>query len=123
MIEAAALLSAGVRSGPTIILVLLFNAGVGFWREYQTSNAIEELKKRLALRARVRRHGQWQTIEARELVPGDLIRLRLGDMVPADARLLTGTFLSVDQSAPILPVEKGAKAKPSFPEHRSAKAR
>jgi H+-transporting ATPase len=112
MIEAAALLSALVREWAdlTIILVLLvFNAGVGFWQEYQAGNAIEQLKKRLALKARVRRDGKWQSIAARELVPGDLIRLRLGDIVPADARLITGTFLSVDQSAltgESLPVEK-----------------
>jgi H+-transporting ATPase len=114
MIEAAAVLSALVRHWPdfAIILALLFaNAGVGFWEEYQAGNAIEALKKRLALRARVRRDGQWTTVEARELVPGDTLRLRLGDIVPADARLLDGDPLEIDQSAltgESLPVDRKA---------------
>jgi H+-transporting ATPase len=102
MIEAAAVLSALVRHWPdfVIILVLLVaNAGVGFWEEYQAGNAIEALKKKLALQARVLRDGRWATVAARELVPGDTIRLRLGDIVPADARLLEGDPLEVDQSA------------------------
>jgi H+-transporting ATPase len=102
MIEAAAVLSALVRHWPdfVIILVLLVaNAGVGFWEEYQAGNAIAALKKELAVKARVRRGGEWTTVAARELVPGDIVRLRLGDIVPADARLLEGEPLEVDQSA------------------------
>jgi H+-transporting ATPase len=102
MIEAAAVLSALVRHWPdfVIILVLLVaNAGVGFWEEYQAGNAIAALKKELAVKARVRRDGAWTTVAARELVPGDIVRLRLGDIVPADARLLEGEPLEVDQSA------------------------
>ncbi|MGD1149079.1 MAG: plasma-membrane proton-efflux P-type ATPase [Thermoanaerobaculaceae bacterium] len=102
MIEAAAILSALVRHWPdfAIILVLLLaNAGVGFWEEYQAGNAIEALKKKLALHARVLRDGKWAAVAARELVPGDTIRVRLGDIVPADARLLEGDPLEVDQSA------------------------
>jgi H+-transporting ATPase len=102
MIEAAAILSALVRHWPdfAIILVLLFaNAAVGFWEEYQAGNAIAALKKTLALQARVRRDGKWTTVAARELVPGDRIRIRLGDIVPADARLLEGDPVEVDQSA------------------------
>lgn len=102
MIEAAVILSALVRHWPDffIILVLLFaNAVVGFWEEYQAGNAIAALKAKLAIHARVRRDGGWTTIPARELVPGDVIRLRLGDVVPADARLLMGDPVEVDQSA------------------------
>jgi H+-transporting ATPase len=102
MIEVAAILSALVRHWPDfcIILVLLFaNAAVGFWEEYQAGNAIAALKARLALRARVRREGNWTSLDARELVPGDIIRVRLGDIVPADARLLEGDPVEVDQSA------------------------
>jgi H+-transporting ATPase len=102
MIEAAAVLSALVRHWPdfVIILVLLVaNAGVGFWEEYQAGNAIAALKRELAVKARVRRDGAWTTVAARELVPGDIVRLRLGDIVPADARLLEGEPLEVDQSA------------------------
>jgi H+-transporting ATPase len=102
MIEAAAVLSALVRHWPDLIIILVLlvaNAGVGFWEEYQAGNAIAALKKKLALRARVHRDGAWTTVAARELVPGDLIRVRLGDIVPADARLLDGDPLEVDQSA------------------------
>jgi H+-transporting ATPase len=102
MIEAAAILSAVVRHWEDfgIILVLLVgNAVVGFWEEYQAGNAIAALKARLALEARVKRGGVWTVIPARELVPGDLIRLRLGDIVPADAQLAGGDPTEVDQSA------------------------
>ena len=102
MIEAAAILSALVRHWVDlcIILVLLAaNAVVGFWEEFQAGNAIAALKAKLALRARVKRDGKWATVAARELVPGDVIRLRLGDVVPADARLLEGDPIEVDQSA------------------------
>ena len=102
MIEIAAALSAVVRHWPDfaiILLLLLANAVVGFWEEHQAGNAIAALKARLALKARVRRDGQWTTVEARELVPGDVIRLRLGDIVPADARLMEGDPMEVDQSA------------------------
>ncbi|WP_111895487.1 plasma-membrane proton-efflux P-type ATPase [Acinetobacter sp. MB5] len=102
MIEAAALLSALARhwSDLIIILVLLLaNAVVGFWEEHAAGNAIEALKARLAIQARGRRDGKWTTLQARELVPGDVIHLRLGDIVPADARLLSGDPVEVDQSA------------------------
>ena len=102
MIEIAAILSAVVQHWPdfAIILALLVaNGVVGFWEEYQAGNAIAALKKKLALRARVKRDGRWATIPARELVPGDLIRLRIGDIIPADAELLEGDPIEVDQSA------------------------
>ncbi|PPQ33500.1 plasma-membrane proton-efflux P-type ATPase [Rhodopila globiformis] len=102
MIEVAVILSGVVRHWPdfSIILVLLVaNAAVGFFEERQAGNAIEALKAKLAIKARVRRDGTWITPPARELVPGDAIRLRLGDIVPADARLLDGDEVSVDQSA------------------------
>ena len=83
-----------------IILVLLVaNAVVGFWEEHQAGNAIAALKAKLAINARVKRDGEWVTPSARDLVPGDVIRLRLGDIVPADARLLDGDEIEVDQSA------------------------
>jgi H+-transporting ATPase len=102
MIEIAVILSGVVRHWPDffIILVLLFsNAIVGFWEEHQAGNAIAALKAQLAIKARVKRDGKWVTPTARELVPGDVIRLRLGDIVPADARLLEGDPVEVDQSA------------------------
>jgi H+-transporting ATPase len=102
MIEAAVVLSAVVRHWPDffiILVLLLANAAVGFWEEYQAGNAIAALKAKLAIRARVRRDGKWTTLPSRELVPGDVILVRLGDIVPADARLLDGDPIEVDQSA------------------------
>jgi H+-transporting ATPase len=102
MIEVAVVLSGIVRHWPDffiILLLLVANATVGFWEERQAGNAIDALKARLAIKARVKRDGKWVTPRARELVPGDAIRLRLGDIVPADARLLDGDEISVDQSA------------------------
>jgi len=112
MIEAAAILSLLVRHWVDLVIIivlLLFNAAVGFWQEYQAGNAVAALKKNLALKSRVRREGTWQVMDARELVPGDIIRLRLGDIIPADAKLIDGDYLSVDQSAltgESLPVNK-----------------
>jgi H+-transporting ATPase len=114
MIEIAAILSGAIGhwADLAIILVLLvFNAAVGFWQEHQAANAVAALKKQLALRARVRRDGRWQEIDASQLVPDDLIRLRLGEIVPADVTLIDGAYLTVDQSAltgESLPVDKKA---------------
>src|SRR5665213_595625 len=102
MIEAAVILSAFARHWPDfgiILLLLLANAVVGFWEEHTAGNAIDALKAKLAVKARVKRDGKWVNPPARELVPGDAIRLRLGDIVPADARLLAGDPVEVDQSA------------------------
>ena len=102
MIEAAVILSGVVRHWPDffiILLLLVANAVVGFWEEHSAGNAIAALKARLATKTRVKRDGKWVTPPARELVPGDVIQLRLGDIVPADARLLDGDPMSVDQSA------------------------
>jgi H+-transporting ATPase len=102
MIEVAVILSGIVKHWPDffIILVLLMsNAVVGFWEEREAGNAIAALKAKLATKTRVKRDGKWVSPPARELVPGDVIQLRLGDIVPADARLLDGDPMSVDQSA------------------------
>src|SRR3984885_3493550 len=102
MIEAAVILSAVARHWPDfgiILLLLLANAVVGFWEEHQAGNAIAALKATLAIKARVKRDGKWINPAARDLVPGDVIRVRMGDIVPADARLLEGDEISVDQSA------------------------
>ncbi len=101
MIEVAVVLSGVVGHWPDffiILLLLVTNAGVGFWEEHSAGNAIAALKARLATKTRVKRDGKWMTPPARELVPGDVIQLRLGDIVPADARLLDGDPMSVDQS-------------------------
>jgi H+-transporting ATPase len=102
MIEIAVVLSGLVKHWPDffiILILLVANAVVGFWEEHEASHAIEALKARLAVKARVNREGQWMMLPSRELVPGDVIRLRLGDIVPADARLLDGDPVEIDQSA------------------------
>jgi H+-transporting ATPase len=102
MIEAAVILSAVARHWPDfgiILVLLLANAVVAFWEERQAGNAIAALKAKLAINARVKRDGKWVAPAARDLVPGDAIRLRLGDIVPADARLLDGDPIQVDESA------------------------
>ena len=102
MIEGAVILSGVVRHWADfsiILLLLVSNALVGFWEEHQAGNAIAALKAKLAIKAKVKRDGKWITPAARELVPGDVIRVRLGDIVPADARLLAGDPVEVDQSA------------------------
>jgi len=112
MIEVAALLSAAVQHWADfaiIFVMLLLNAGVGFWQEFKADTAIAALKERLALVAHVLRDGRWRDIPARELVPGDVVLIRLGNIIPADVRLTEGEFLSVDQSAltgESLPVDK-----------------
>jgi H+-transporting ATPase len=112
MIEVAAVLSAYIHHWEDVWIItalLLLNAVVGFWQEKKADNAIELLKQKLALKARVRRDNNWQMVPARELVPGDIIRIRLGDIVPADAKLVKGDYLQVDESAltgESLPAEK-----------------
>jgi H+-transporting ATPase len=102
MIEVATVLSALVQHWADfaiILTLLVVNAIVGFWEEFQAGNAIAALKAKLALMARVKRNGQFTSVPAREIVPGDVIRVRLGDIVPADAKLLEGDSIEVDQSA------------------------
>jgi H+-transporting ATPase len=102
MIEVAVVLSVLVHHWPDagiILALLMVNAVVGFWEEYQAGNTIAALKAKLALQARAKRDGKWQAVPARELVPGDVIRLRIGDIVPADAKLLDGDPVEIDQSA------------------------
>ena len=102
MIEVAVILSAAVQHWLDFFIILLLlcsNAVVGFWEEHQAGDAIEALKARLAILAKVRRDGKWQNPKASELVPGEAVRLRLGDIVQADARLLDGDSIEVDQSA------------------------
>jgi H+-transporting ATPase len=111
MIIVAAIISGVLRHWPdlgVILALLAMNAVVGFREEYQATSAIAALKEKLAVQANVKRDGKWSTIPARGLVPGDIIRLRIGSIVPADAKLLEGEPVQVDQSAltgESLPVE------------------
>ncbi len=112
MIEVAALLSALVQKWEDffiILVMLLVNAGLDFFQEHRAMNALKALKQRLANEVIVLREGLFQTIPARELVPGDIIKLRIGDIVPADLQLLSGDYLLIDQAAltgESLPVSK-----------------
>src|SRR5213083_2570532 len=102
MIEAAALMAfiVGDWGDFTIITsLLLFNALLGFWEEHEASNALDALKDSLALKARALRSGKWEQVDAQTLVPGDIVRLYLGDVVPGDCKLIRGDYISIDQSA------------------------
>ncbi len=113
MIEIAAILSAVAKRWEDFIIImimLLVNAFVDFYQEFKALNAIAVLKKKLARKATVLRDGKWQEVDAKELVPDDIIKVKIGDIVPADCELLRGSdFLQVDQSAltgESLPVNK-----------------
>jgi len=112
MIEIAAILSGLLERWPDFILIvalLLINAALGFFHEYKADNAVSALKKTLALKAFTLRDGNWSEISASELVPGDIISIKLGNVIPADVKLIKGDYLSVDQSAltgESLPVNK-----------------
>jgi H+-transporting ATPase len=114
MIEAAAILSAVVQKWEDfgiILVMLLVNAGLDFFQEHRALNALRALKQRLANEVIVLRDGAFKTIPARELVPGDIVKLRIGNVVPADVQLLQGDYLLLDQSAltgESLPVSKKA---------------
>jgi H+-transporting ATPase len=112
MIEVAAILSAVVHHWEDfwiIFVLLLINAIVGFWQEHKAGNAIELLKQKLAPKARVLRDGKWIEVDAKELTPGDVVRVRLGVIIPADIKLFDGDYLLTDESAltgESMPVEK-----------------
>ena len=112
MIEAAAVISAVLQNWDDLAIIsalLVVNVIVRTWQENKANNEIELLKKRLALTAKVLRDGKWADLPAKELVPGDIVRLRLGNIVPADTKLVDGAYLQIDESAltgESLPVEK-----------------
>ncbi|WP_264991276.1 plasma-membrane proton-efflux P-type ATPase, partial [Mycobacterium kiyosense] len=102
MIEVALVLSLAAQhwvDAAIIGVLLAMNGLVAYFEEHQAANAIAALKQRLASSARVLRDGAWVTVAVRELVPGDVVRVRLGDVVPADLRVLDDVRLEVDQSA------------------------
>ncbi len=111
MIEAALVLSLWLHDWVDfwiILALLLTNGIVGWWEEHKAENVLEYLKKRLAHTARVLRSGAWRVIEARLLVPGDIVKIRLGDLVPADVKIIDGSVY-VNEAAltgESLPVEK-----------------
>ncbi|EIE87190.1 hypothetical protein G6F46_002924 [Rhizopus delemar] len=122
VMEAAAIVAIALSNGEGkapdypdfigIVLLLIANAVIGFLEERQAGNAVKALMDSLAPECKVRRDGEWKTLEASELVPGDIINVKLGDVVPADGRLLQAHGdVSIDQAAltgESLPVGKEA---------------
>jgi H+-transporting ATPase len=122
VMEAAAIVAIALSNGDNrppdwedfigIILLLLANATIGFWEERQAGNAVKALMDSLAPECKVKRDGEWRTMEAAELVPGDIISIKLGDVIPADGRLISAHGqVSIDQAAltgECLPVGKDA---------------
>jgi len=113
MLEFIIILSLALRKYPdasVVALLLVMNAVVSFLEERKASAVVAALKKELQIGARVLRDGAWAVVPARELVPGDVLRVRSGDLVPADIRIAAGS-LAVDQSAltgESLTLERGA---------------
>ncbi|MBK5284836.1 MAG: metal-transporting ATPase, partial [Bacteroidia bacterium] len=98
MIEIAALLSAIVRKWQDftiIIILLLVNVVVDFLQESKALSALKVLKEKLAKKALVKRDGDYLDIDAKGIVPGDIIKLKIGTIVPADAVLVSGDYLQV----------------------------
>lgn len=113
MLEATVVLELILGKRPEAIIIgflLVFNAALGFVQENKAQNALALLRKRLPVKARALRDGQWQLLPAEDLVPGDFIHVRLGDVMPADVRLADG-HIQVDQSTltgESLPLEAGS---------------
>ncbi|KIO19126.1 hypothetical protein M407DRAFT_245531 [Tulasnella calospora MUT 4182] len=109
VMEAAALVAIALSNGGGrppdwqdfvgIVTLLLINSSIGFYEERGAGNAVKALMDSLAPKARVKRNGKWQEIESANLVPGDMIAFKIGDVVPADCRLTEAINVSIDQAA------------------------
>jgi H+-transporting ATPase len=109
VMEAAALVAIALSNGGGrppdwedfvgIVLLLFANSSIGFYEERNAGNAVKALMDSLAPRAKVRRSGSWREIESSDLVPGDMISFKIGDIVPADCRLTESINVSIDQAA------------------------
>lgn len=82
-----------------IVLLLFINSTIGFYEERNAGNAVKALMDSLAPKAKVKRNGQWSEIESADLVPGDMVSFKIGDIVPADCRLTEAINVSIDQAA------------------------
>jgi H+-transporting ATPase len=109
VMEAAALVAIALSNGGGrapdwedfvgIVLLLLANSAIGFYEERNAGNAVKALMDSLAPKAKVKRSGVWREIESADLVPGDIISFKIGDIVPADSRLTEAINVSIDQAA------------------------
>ncbi|KAH9843774.1 plasma membrane H+-transporting ATPase [Rhodofomes roseus] len=109
VMEAAALVAIALSNGEGqppdwqdfvgIVLLLLINSSIGFYEERNAGNAVKALMESLAPKAKVKRGNSWKEIESADLVPGDLVSFKIGDIVPADCRLTEAINVSIDQAA------------------------
>ncbi|KAJ6450310.1 hypothetical protein C8R47DRAFT_1261546 [Mycena vitilis] len=108
VMEAAALVAIALSNGGGppdwedflgITLLLLVNSAIGFYEERGAGNAVKALMDSLAPKAKVKRTGPWSEIDSAGLVPGDMISLKIGDIVPADCRLTDAVNVSIDEAA------------------------
>ncbi|KAK1226240.1 hypothetical protein PQX77_010822 [Marasmius sp. AFHP31] len=109
VMEAAALVAIALSNGEGrapdwpdfvgIVLLLFINSAIGFYEERNAGNAVKALMDSLAPKAKVKRAGSWSEIESAELVPGDMVAFKIGDIVPADCRLTEAINVSIDQAA------------------------
>ncbi|KAK0458726.1 uncharacterized protein EV420DRAFT_328664 [Desarmillaria tabescens] len=109
VMEAAALVAIALSNGEGrapdwqdfvgIILLLFINSAIGFYEERNAGNAVKALMDSLAPKAKVKRAGSWSEIESADLVPGDMVSFKIGDIVPADCRLIEAINVSIDQAA------------------------
>ena len=112
----ASAISASLGQGVDAVIIdtiVLLSVAINFWQSFRSSRAAERLRAAVTPTATVRRDGRWQEIPLRAVVPGDVVRLSAGDLVPADARLLESRDLSVQQSmltGESLPADKHASA-------------
>lgn len=112
LIEAACLVSLVMRDWPdfwVILFMLCINSGIEYFQTIQASNALEALKNSMAPKSKVMRDGAWSEIESKMLVPGDVINISNGTIIPADCIMIHGEYLSVDQASltgESLPVDK-----------------
>lgn len=112
LLGGASLLSWILGEGTDALMILLFiiiNTAVGFHQEYRSEKTAELLKKFTVSRARVRREGKENVIDSTELVPGDIVSIEVGDIIPADVRIVADEGLIVDESAltgESVPIEK-----------------
>ena len=118
--EPSELIDAGV-----ILLIVILNAVIGVVQENKAENAMEALKNMNKAFSKVLRDGEWKHLASEEIVPGDIVKLEAGDIVPADLRLLTSASLKIEEAAltgESVPAEKTRK-RPSPPTRLSATAR
>lgn len=119
VMELAAIIAIGIANGGGlapdwedfigVVLLLLLNATIGYVEEAKAGNAVEALMSSMSPTAKVKRDGEWKTVEARDIVPGDIVSVKLGDIVPADVKLIETDNLKIDQSSMTgesLPVNK-----------------